>query len=131
MTRRPHWLLALLGIVVVACGASSSPPVGPGGEPARSGCEEPANAARNELAAVIRANTACKVDADCTLARLAASCFDSCVEAVAVSGRAAVDAARARADAVQCKPFHERGCKLIAPPCAPPSPPGCVAGVCR
>jgi hypothetical protein len=130
MLSRPLLVTSLLTLVVLACGGPA-PASSQGTSGAAGGaCEELAAAGRAELAPVFAANLECTVDADCTLAAFGTSCFDHCVDTVAVSGKAAVEAAKARIEATHCKTFHERGCKSIAPPCAPPSPPGCSKGKC-
>jgi hypothetical protein len=119
-------ILCLLLAVVPAC-ASSPPPVE---TTAASTCSDLADAARKEVAAAISSNASCKTDADCVETSLGASCFDSCARVVSSSGTTAVDAARAKVNAAQCKQFVEQGCKVIIPPCAPPGAPHCVSGAC-
>jgi hypothetical protein len=57
--------------------------------------------------------------------------LSACSRAVAASGVPEVEAALASADADGCEPFIAGGCKLIVPPCVPPTPPVCRAGSCE
>ncbi len=131
---RSFAFLSGLFLVLLACGGQSSPATTPDGSSASTtgaSCDELAASARTEVQAAFEANATCTVDADCIDTGFSAGCFDSCARAVAKTGAAAVDAAKARVDAAQCKTFKDQGCKLIVPPCVPPEPPACVSGRCR
>ena len=93
-------------------------------------CSAQAKPASDKVRAVIDANLACKVDDDCMTLAVSSSCFDQCTSAIAKSGRAAVDKALADVSANECKAFADAGCKVVIPPCAPPSPPVCRDGKC-
>ena len=126
--------LVLPAAVIAACGGNTTTPADANGASSTTPtkvCSDLATSARSTVEKAIAANDACKQDADCIDVALSASCFDSCGRAVNASGKAAVDAARAKADAEHCATFKQEGCKLIVPPCVPPSPPACVEGHCR
>ena len=120
-------LLSLFSVLVAACAASS------GGEPKSptvTECGEHAKPARDKVDEAIAANLACSSDDDCQILHIHTACFDACVRAVAKSGREAIEQAMSSASDAECKAFAASGCKLIAPPCAPPEPPACRDGKC-
>lgn len=94
-------------------------------------CKSLADQAREGVRLTIENQLACKDDDDCTTTGLSASCFDSCSRPVKKSGAQMVQNARDKVEAAECKQFHELGCKLIIPPCVPPTAPTCVAGKCQ
>ena len=93
-------------------------------------CSAQAKPASDKVSAEIDANRACKVDDDCMSIAVSSSCFDHCSSAIAKSGRAAVEKALDDVSANECKAFADAGCKVIIPPCEPPSPPVCRDGKC-
>jgi hypothetical protein len=95
-----------------------------------SSCSELADSARQEVDAVLQAHRACVSASDCVGVALSASCFDSCGRAMRKDGEAALQASKAKVDEAQCAQFASKGCKLIIPPCAPPSALACVSGMC-
>ena len=119
---RGAWVVIL---VAVACGSSP--------EAKSSGvteCSAHAKPASDKVRAVIDANLGCTVDDDCMTIAVSSACFDQCSSTVAKSGRAAVEKALADVSTNECKAFADAGCKVIIPPCAPPSAPVCRAGKC-
>lgn len=110
---------------VLACGSS---------EPAPSKgdtCTTASNAARERVGKVVEENLACSADADCVSVPFGATCFDSCTRAVNQTGKGAVDRAATLVEASECKQFHDAGCKVVVPPCAPPTEAKCVQGKCQ
>ena len=93
-------------------------------------CTAKAIPASDKVMAVIAANSTCSTAADCTTVDFSTSCFDSCTRAVATSGRAAVEEAKASASANECQAFADAGCTAEHPPCEAPLAPTCVAGKC-
>jgi hypothetical protein len=94
-------------------------------------CNASAAAARERVAKVASENAACSTDADCVVVGVRASCFDACSASVNLTGKGAVDRASTLVEAAECKAFHQAGCQLVIPPCAPPQPAKCVSGTCR
>ena len=87
--------------------------------------------ARAAVLPAIEDHVACKVVSDCYQVMFDASCFESCYALVGTGGLAAVEAAVNAVEATQCKAYHDGGCTLILPPCAPPPPAlYCTRGVC-
>jgi hypothetical protein len=101
-----------------------------GATPGDDVCEVSANEARARVRTVIDANATCSTDAECVTVPNAASCFDACFTATNTVGKGAVDRATTVVEASECKIFNESGCKLITPPCVPPSQPRCEGGKC-
>lgn len=98
---------------------------------AQASCMAIEAAARAAVLPAIQANLACKVASDCTTARFAASCFESCYAVIATTGLPALQAAEDALEATQCADYHSGGCTLVEPPCVPPAPElYCTAGVC-
>lgn len=108
---------------LVGCGEAQSPQ---GDVCATSGAE-----ARARVEHVVNESLACSSDTDCFTVPFSAGCFDSCTVNVNLMGKTAVDRAEALVEAGECKTFDDAGCKLEHPPCAPPTPPMCVAGRCQ
>ncbi|MDB4936858.1 MAG: hypothetical protein JWP87_3830 [Labilithrix sp.] len=122
--------LAPIAALVVACaGATNNTATDAGGSGGTS-CNDIADSARKEVDAVIEAHRSCTQASDCKAVALSASCFDSCSRAMRADGEAEYTSARAKVDKTQCAQFTSQGCKLIVPPCAPPSPLTCTGGVC-
>jgi len=97
----------------------------------QASCTAIEDASRAAVLPAIQANLACKTAADCTTARLAASCFESCYAVIAKSGLAALQLAVDAVETNHCADYHTGGCTLVEPPCVPPAPePYCTAGVC-
>ncbi|AKU97495.1 hypothetical protein AKJ09_04159 [Labilithrix luteola] len=118
-----------------ACGGSTNGQEAtnpPSSDEASAGtsCESLSESASTEVSSAIAAHQACTVDDDCTQVELVASCFDHCSRIVAKDGVAEVSAAKDRVNAAQCKRFLAQGCKFDVPPCSPPMPAKCKAGVC-
>lgn len=93
-------------------------------------CSGLANAARQEVDAVIESHRSCTQASDCVSVGLSASCFDSCSRSARADSEAARKAAKDKVDKAQCAQFVAQGCKLIIPPCAPPREVACVNGAC-
>lgn len=120
--------LLVSAAAIAACASTSQTPVETTSAPA---CNDLAASARKEVADAIASGATCSTDADCIETSLGASCFDSCARTVSTSGLAAVNAAKSKVDAAQCKQFLDQGCKVLIPPCAPPRPMKCVSGACQ
>jgi hypothetical protein len=121
----PGLLTLFVVAAVFACGSATSSSTGADAATGRTSCDELASAARQEVASAIDAHRTCSSGADCVATSLSASCFDSCGRAVRAGSQADVDAAKARVNAAQCKQFIDQGCKIVVPPCAPPTAPSC------
>ena len=117
--------LQLLMVWVLGCACASHPGAGP-----TARCDARRDSARAEIAEVIDAHLACKQDRDCQSIAFQSNCFDSCTRAVNAYGVSAVAAAVAKANAGACANYQDDGCHVIVPPCAPPTPPQCIAGSC-
>ena len=93
-------------------------------------CQEREDAAKKAILAAAEGGKACAGDADCSVVELRSSCSDGCSRAVSAQGAAAVKAAAERLDGSTCAQFVKDGCSVHHPPCAPPGPARCTAGVC-
>jgi hypothetical protein len=122
----------ILGIVASACGGTTTSPSSPteAGTSSSTTCEALAASAREEVAGAIETHRACTTSADCVEVSLAAACFDSCSRHVSAGAHVEIDAAKAKVNGAQCAQFTTQGCKLVVPPCAPPTPPSCDGGLC-
>ncbi len=120
-------LLSLFSVLVAACAASSG---GDAKAPTVTECGEHSRPARDKVEAAIAANLTCSSDDDCQLLHIHTACFDACARPVAKAGREAVEQAMSAASDTECKAFVASGCKVIAPPCAPPEAPACRDGTC-
>jgi hypothetical protein len=127
--------LVFAGVLATACSgapASASSPgnAAPPGDAAA--CSQHVSAAQKKLQAVLDANRACSKDADCESVAFGAGCFDSCTRTIAVSGKAAYEAAAGAVNKDECKAYKDAGCpSVMPPPCAPPLAPRCNAGKCE
>ncbi len=137
-----------LGVATLGCGAggttgavstTGTASTAAGGSPtsgspttgSENTCTQTLTTARLKMRAVIQANQACTSDADCTATGLSAMCFDSCSAAINKGGAAAVEAVRDQVNEAECKTYQSSGCPALpVPPCAPPGPPRCQAGIC-
>ncbi len=129
MTLRTFSCFAFSSFVAVGCASgTSAADASPGGP---ESCEGAAAAASKRVADVAAENVACATDGDCFTVALGASCFDACTRSVNQAGKGAVDRAETLVEAGECKPFRAAGCKLVAPPCGPPSRATCKAGRCQ
>jgi hypothetical protein len=72
----------------------------------------------------------CQTDDDCRIVWRATQCSDNCSTLTTRTIEEKIKAAIAEANATVCVEFRAAGCKLILPPCAPPSPPVCAMGMC-
>lgn len=117
--------LAVIG-VASSC-ASAQGDVAPGTDV----CVDSATKASARVSKVADDNAACASDADCFEVPLRTSCFDACSRSVNQTGKGAVDRAETLVEAGECKTFRSAGCKLVAPPCAPPRAPTCKEGRCE
>ncbi len=129
LLRRTASTLFVVGAVsalVTACAATTSS----GGATGSSSCADLSSAAQKDVAAVVDAHRACTQASDCTSVALSASCFDSCTRSFRKDAAAAFKTAQDKADATQCAQFKTQGCKVIVPPCVPPSSVACVGGEC-
>jgi hypothetical protein len=126
--------LTILSTVSLACGSSN--------EAKNAGtndtktlsvaeCSDLTKPARDRVEAAVEQNRACNVDADCVAVGASSACFDACSRSVAKSGEAAVEQAKSAASASDCKAFSDAGCKVIIPPCMPPTAPVCRGGKCE
>ena len=118
-------LLLTLACAPVACGSSPEAKSSTVTE-----CSAHAKPASDKVRAAVEANLACNTDDDCMSLGISTACFDQCTSAIAKSGRAAVEKALSEVSTNECKAFTDAGCKVIIPPCAPPSPPACREGKC-
>lgn len=129
--------IALGAASVIACGGTTNPSETSSGSTngtsssasQASKCDELATAARTELDQA--AKRACTKNSDCVGVAFSAKCFDSCTTAIASDQKAAFEQARAKVDGAQCADFDKLGCKLVIPPCVPPTEPACVDGACQ
>jgi hypothetical protein len=121
---------AVAAATAVACASTTNSATTDGGGTAGSSCSDLADSARKEVDAVIESHRTCTQASDCKAIALSASCFDACGRAVRTDGESAVDAAKSKVDKAQCAQFTSQGCKLIIPPCVPPSALACTGGVC-
>lgn len=112
-----------------AAGSASSSPAPTAPAAGGASCQVLAQAAKAKVVPRIEQSRACSADADCVTIGVATRCFDMCTRAIAVSGKAAVSAALADADA-SCAEFIAAGCKAVIPPCLPPPNATCVQGKC-
>jgi hypothetical protein len=119
------FLFGVSSLAGAACGASPEAKSSSATE-----CSAQAKPASDKVRAVIEANLACTADGDCMDIAVSSACFDQCSIAIAKSGQAAVEKALSDVSANECKAFTDAGCKVIIPPCAPPSPPACREGKC-
>ncbi|MFO0759062.1 MAG: hypothetical protein U0359_21400 [Byssovorax sp.] len=119
---RPHHFIvsAILGLVLAAC-ASAQPVEGGGGD-----CATKRTAIIDRVNKVLEQQLACSTAADCVSIGYGNSCFDACSRSVSKAGVDAVNAALKSPENNECA-----GCPVVAPPCAPPSAPACVAGKCQ
>jgi hypothetical protein len=122
----------LVALGASACGGTTTSPSSPGeaGATNERTCEALASSARDEVASTIEARRACSTSADCVEVSLAAACFDSCSRHVRAGAEAEIGAAKAKVNGAQCMQFTTQGCRLVVPPCAPPTPPSCDNGLC-
>lgn len=118
-----------LSLSVVACGGAQEPKKTPSSSTAE--CSQQATPAHDKVNEAIAANQDCTTDADCVSIAVATSCFDACTTSVTTSSQAAVEQAMKTASDVECKAFVDAGCKVIAPPCAPPKPAACRSNRCE
>jgi hypothetical protein len=123
-------LAAVLVMSGLACSSSNGQPQGPLQNQDVGKCSELSQPAINEVLAVVAQNATCTTDADCTNVGLGSKCFDICTRAVNRSGVEAVNAASRKVGDTTCKPFLDKGCRVIPPPCAPPSEAACKNGKC-
>ena len=77
------------------------------------------------------ADLSCARDADCEIISNSTDCWASCGVLVSARGKSDVQAAIDALNAGLCKGFEGDGCKVVAPPCDPPSGIACVAGRCQ
>lgn len=116
----------IVTLTVIAC----SPSGGEARTPTVTECGQQATPARDKVNAAVEAHRTCSVDADCMTIEVRTTCFDACTTSIAKSGQAAVEQAMSSASQDECQAFAAAGCKMIIPPCAPPSPPVCREGKC-
>lgn len=117
------------GFVLAACTKEGGPP-GVAVDPANA-CADSVKAASAVVLDAVEKNRACQTDEDCVSVAVGASCFDACSRSVSKTGVDAVKAASSSAATGPCKGFKQAGCTVTVPPCAPPSPPRCVASLCQ
>jgi hypothetical protein len=124
-------LFAAVSALAIACGATTSTS-GSATDDGANGpsCNDLQASARSEVDGVLQAHRSCTQASDCVGIELTATCFDSCGRAIRADGQANFQAATAKVDGAQCKQFLDQRCKNVIPPCAPPSPVACTAGLC-
>lgn len=116
-------------LFLAACGSSAPATKGTAD---RQTCEAMQADGRETLTNFVEGNRACTKDEDCVTVGLGASCFDSCTRAIAADRKADYDAAVASVNGGACAKYSENKCPAhIVPPCVPPSPPRCNAGMCE
>jgi len=94
-------------------------------------CQALTREAGDALDKVIRASESpCTQDSDCSLVGHSSTCHDFCSRAVLASSLDAIAETRAAINADQCHQFSSGGCRLEAPPCAPPGAVVCRDGRC-
>lgn len=121
---------ALLPVALTASFIACAPSGGEARTPNVTECAQQATPARDKVNAAVEAHRTCSVDDDCMTIEVRSSCFDACTTSIAKSGQAAVEQAMSSAGQDECQAFAAAGCKVIVPPCAPPSPPVCREGKC-
>jgi hypothetical protein len=103
---------ALAPLLVLACRRASV-----------AECEALWSTANDELSKVVDRQRACTRDEDCELVTSPYGCLWSCDTAIARPARGMYEATRRRLQAMECKEWHERGCRETTPKpmpsCAP------------
>jgi hypothetical protein len=110
-------------------GSSASGGAGAASGPACRAREDQASLA--VAAALAGAEEGCTTRADCEYMSIDTECHAACGALVSRQGKAAVERAIAMQNAGVCADYEEVGCTRVIPPCLPPQPFDCVAGVCR
>lgn len=109
---------------------SSAGSAGAGGSSALTCKEREAMASRAVSDALRAADLSCEVDEDCERISIDTRCHAACGGLVGPEGKTSVQAVIADQNAGICATFERDGCRVIIPPCVPPQPIACIAGVC-
>ena len=125
-----------LAFVGAACGTGGGAPqsvasgASAGDASVETECDARRDGAKKQIEEVINANLQCSSDQDCVSVPFASKCFDACARAVTLTGEPSVRDAIARIDETTCANYEKDGCRLIRPPCIPPTA-ICKHGICK